>query len=223
MTKNESFKRRIRERMASTGERYTAARRSLLSRQAEGRRRVWVSEPEFTDEAVQEHTGRGWDDWCDVIEAWSGHRDGHTAIAAYLRDELGVDPWWAQGVTVGYERITGLRLPHQRSDGTFTANKSLTVVVDADRLRQLLLNDDDRDDLFGGEPTELRSRPASKSIRLKVGPGVALISLESKPNGRTRVSVAHEKLPSFDDVAEWKFFWTDWIEALDEFGGSIPV
>ncbi len=216
MTKNESFKRRIRERMATTGERYTVARQSLIDQTSGSRRRVWVSEPEFTDEVIRSNTGHGWDDWCDIIHAWPGHVDGHAAIATYLREDLGVEAWWAQGVTVSYERITGLRLPHERADGTFTADKSKTIAIDAEKLRAMLLDDDDRDDLFGGEPTELRSKPTSKSIRIAVGPGVALFSLEAKADGRTKVVVSHEKLPEFDAVAEWKFYWNDWLTALDE-------
>ncbi len=215
MTKNESFKQRIRGRMAATGERYTAARRSLIEQASTNRRRTWVSEPEMSDDAIRENTGRGWDDWCDLIDAWPNHVDGHTAIATHVREELGLDGWWSQGVTVGYERITGLRLPHQRPGGTFTADKSKTIAIDADRLRAMLLDDDDRDDLFGGEETELRSKPASKVLRIRIGPGVALIATEPKPDGRTKVTIAHERLPRLDDVAEWKFFWNEWLDALD--------
>ncbi len=112
-----------------------------------------------------------------------------------------MDAWWSQAVTGGYERITGRRLPHQRPDGTFTADKSMTISIEADRLRALLLDDDDRQDLFGGDVTELRSKTASKAIRLGVGNGVALISIESKPEGRSKVTIAHERLPTLDDVA----------------------
>ncbi len=202
--------------MATTGERYTAARQVLLEQNTQLRRRTWVSEPEFSDDVVRKQTGRGWDDWCELIDGFSGHGDGHAAIAAHLIDDLAVDPWWAHGVTVGYERITGLRRPHERADGTFAANKSKTVPVDADVLRAMLLDDDDRNDLFGGEPTELRSKPESKSIRLTVGPGVALISLERRPDGRTKVVIEHSRLREFDDVMQWKFYWDEWLEALDD-------
>ena len=214
MTKNESFKRRIRARMERTGERYAAARKSLIDQTDTGGRR-WVSEPEVSDDAVQSKTGRGWNEWCDLIEAWPGRQDGHTAIASYLRDDLGVDPWWAQTVTVGYERITGLRLPHQRPDGTFVADKSKTVTIDAAELRRMLLDSEDRRDLFPGHETALRSSPESKSIRISLGPGVASISVEPKGEDRSRVAVSHERLPTFDDVAEWKFYWAEWLEALD--------
>ncbi len=216
MTKNEHFKQRVRARMAETGERYAAARRTLMEQAGTSRRRTWVSAPEHTDEVIRANTGHGWDDWCDRIDNWPGRDGGHTAIATYVRDELGVDAWWSQAVTGGYERITGRRLPHQRPDGTFTSDKSMTISIDADRLRSLLLDDDDRQDLFGGEVTELRSKPTSKAVRLGVGPGVALISIESKGEGRTKVTIAHERLPTFDDVAESKFFWTEWLTALDE-------
>ncbi|HMO43459.1 MAG TPA: hypothetical protein PKB04_09090, partial [Phenylobacterium sp.] len=63
---------------------------------------------------------------------------GHTAIARWVREEHVPDGWWAQAVTVSYERITGLRLPGQMADGTFTANVSRTMQVDADALRAVI-------------------------------------------------------------------------------------
>lgn len=116
MTRQETFKRRIRARMEKTGERYLAARRSLIDQADKDRRRTWVAEPELSDAAICTATGRGWEDWCDVIQGWPGHGEGHTAIAAHLVQELGVDSWWAQSVTVGYERIVGQRLPHQQPE-----------------------------------------------------------------------------------------------------------
>lgn len=215
MTTQESFKRRIRERMSRTGERYGAARRSLIA-QSSGGRRTWVSEPEHTDTAVRDATGRGWDEWCDLIEAWPGHTDGHAAVASHLRSTHSVDGWWSQAVTGGWERITGRRLPNQMADGTFTASRSRTVTVDHAALRAALLDEEDRRDLFPGEVTELRSRPSTKALRVRVGPGTAVIDLAPRPDGRVTVSVAHERLPSIDDLAEWKAWWGDWLEALDE-------
>ena len=54
MTTHESFKKRVLERMARTGERYTTARQALLARSAGARPagRTWVSEPEMSEEAI---------------------------------------------------------------------------------------------------------------------------------------------------------------------------
>lgn len=216
MTKNESFKKRIRARMATTGERYTAARKILLTEATSSGERQWVSKPDLSEEAITTTTARGWNEWCDVIDASPRQTEGHTAIATYLRDTHGIDPWWAQAITVGYERITGLRLPYQRSDGTFTADKSKIVAQDSVMLRALLLDSDGRDHLFAGKKSDLLSKPSSKGIRLQIGPGVALISLDEAPDNRTKVVISHEGLPVFSDVAEWKFFWNDWLQALTE-------
>jgi hypothetical protein len=217
MTRHESFKRRIRERMSETGERYGAARRTLLA-QAGGRPggRPWVAEPEQTDEAVRAATGRGWDEWCDIVDAWPGHDGGHTAVAAHLVEVHGVAGWWAQTVTLGWERITGRRVRHQMADGTFRADRTRTVTVDHLALREALLDDEARSDLFPGLETELRSKPTAKTLRVRVGPGVAGVHLDPKPGGRVTVSVSHEKLTSPDEVAEWKAWWGDWLDALDE-------
>lgn len=215
MTKQETFKRRIRARMERTGERYTTARRALLDRERASGRRPRVSEPEMNDERVRDATGKDWDEWCDAIDRWPGRDQGHAAIAAHVEHEYGIDGWWSQAVTVGYERITGLRLPHQRPDGSFTAGKSKLVDVEAETLRELLLHDDHRRDLFPGHETELRSRAGSKTLRLGMGGGVALIDLDQRDDGRTRVGVAHEKLPDPEAVERWKFYWTEWLDALD--------
>ncbi len=228
MTSQESFKRRIRTRMASTGERYTAARRVLLDQAAKeaaaraaAGKRAWVSPPEMSDEAMTKATGKGHDEWADIIEAHTGgvdHHD-HPTVAQYLEANFDVTGWWAQSITVNYERIVGLRLPYQRSDGLFAASKTATVDVDADVLRKMLLDDEHRADLFPNRDTALRSKATSKAIRIAIGPegSAAVIGLTSLDGGeQTKVTVQHEKLPTCDDVEEWKFYWSEWLEALSQ-------
>ena len=215
MTTQESFKRRVRARMAKTGERYGAARRALIGQVTPADSRGWVSQPETSDEAVRAATGRGWDEWCALIDEQAVRDRGHTAIAAHVRG-LGVDAWWAQSVTVGYERIRGLRLPYQNHDGTFTANRSKTITVDAASLRTVLIDDIERNVLFPAFDAGLRSRPSSKNVRLSIGDTTVEIALEPAAGGRTKITVAHSRLVNADDVTIWKQFWTDWIDSLDE-------
>ncbi|HVR33228.1 MAG TPA: hypothetical protein VMS74_11040 [Acidimicrobiia bacterium] len=215
MTRQESFKRRVRARMVKTGEKYGAARRALIDQSDESGRR-WVSQPEMADAAVREATGRGWDEWCGLIDAWADDATGHSAVVSYLIDDHAVDGWWAQTVTVGWERITGRRLPYQRPDGTFAVSKSRTMQVHAADLRQMLLSDTDRVDLFPGFDTNLRSRPTTKTLRLGIGGGYALFDLAPVDDVRTKVTVSHEGLTAASEVEGWRDYWDRWLEAIDE-------
>jgi hypothetical protein len=223
MTRNRSFKRRVRERMAKTGEKYGAARRILLEQANDRDGRSWVSEPEHTDAIIRANTGRGWDEWRVLIDAWPGHEDGHGAVATWLQEEHGVPGWWAQSVTVGWERITGRRLPHQVADGTFTANRSATIVTDHLALGEMLRDDDGLADLLPGLEAERRSRPTSKNVRISLDSGVVEIAISPKDGGRATVHISHAKLSSPEEVAHWKAFWADWLAALDDGDGRRDV
>lgn len=233
MTKHESFKRRVRERMEQTGERYGAARRVLLGGLADTasaepatqpdptRRRVRVTEPEVDDLSIKRATGRDWDEWCDLIDAWPGNTGSHGAIAAHIAETYGVDGWWGQGVTVGYERITGRRVVNQMADGTFSAGKTRTVTADVAALRAGIVDDADRVDLFPGLDTQLRSKPTSKALRVGVAidgeaVGSVLFSFTPKPGGRVMLNVSHDGLPDTASVERWKQYWADWLAAIDD-------
>lgn len=229
MTKQESFKRRVRERMEKTGERYGAARRALLggfvdngptSGDAGPAGRVRASQPEVNDLSVQRATGRDWDEWCDLIDTWPGRDGGHAAIAAHVAEVYGVGGWWSHGVAVGYERITGRRGVNQMADGTFSAGKTRTVTVDVDALRASIIDDLDRRELFPGLETTLRSKPTSKALRVGVAIdgeaiGSVLFSFAPKGDGRVVISLSHDGLPDSAAVERWKQYWADWLAAVD--------
>ena len=119
----------------------------------------------MSEGSVKSATSRGWDEWCDLRDARPERLDGHTAIASFLVGEARLDGWWAQTVTVGYERITGLTpsIPTRRWNLHY--RKTRTVTVNGDWLRALLLDGGARSELFPGLGTELRSKPTSKVIR----------------------------------------------------------
>lgn len=80
----------------------------------------------------------------------------------------------------------------------------------------MLLDEDGRAALFPGLDPELRSRPTSKNVRLRLRDGVAEIAIVPKAGGRATVTVQHARLTSPDHVAFWKSYWADWMAALDE-------
>lgn len=221
MTTQESFKKRIRSRMTATGEKYSAARRALLPppRSADAPA-GWVSEPDSTDEQVRKATGRVWDEWVAIIDSGPGRDATHTEIAAWLNANSDMGGWWAQGVTVGYERITGKRLPGQMPDGTFTISRSRTLPTPPDALKALVEDDASRAAMLPDLVATRTSKPDVKSPRYALADGAdganlgsALFNFDPVPAG-TRLTVSHEKIATSAATEPWKEFWAQWLTAL---------
>lgn len=87
---------------------------------------------EFRDEIVVERTGRTRAAWFEVLDACDARTRGHKASAAFLMDRHGVAPWWAQAITVEYERARGIRSFGERSDG-FACSVQRALAVPAGR------------------------------------------------------------------------------------------
>ncbi len=71
MTRQSSFKRIVRARMAKTGESYAAARATLLSA-AEPQKpqgQAGTAMLATSDAAIRERTGHGWEEWFDTLDA----------------------------------------------------------------------------------------------------------------------------------------------------------
>jgi hypothetical protein len=148
MTERKNLKRRVRDRMEKTGERYTAARRHVVDAKSETR-----PEPDMgglgSDEAVVRATGRSRDEWFAILDEWGATARSHKEIARYLYDEQGVPGWWAQNVTVGYERARGMRAKHETTGG-FQVSASKTVAVPVERLFEAVADHDERETHFPG-------------------------------------------------------------------------
>lgn len=152
MTLQKKLKKTIRARSQKTGESYTAARRQvLLAREKvetpEQHAPVAVLEPpplqappapptpkqpsrgQVNDEAARKKTGHGLDHWFAVLDAFGAATKGHTAAAAHLNKDHGIPGWYAQGITVAYERAHGLRDMNQSCTGSFQVSVSKTVPV----------------------------------------------------------------------------------------------
>ena len=114
MPKQKDLKRVVRARMQKTGESYTTARLQLVRKKE--------PEPNYaelagmSDAAVKKATGRDWREWVAILDAEKSAEKPHRDIARYVAS-LGTPDWWSQTVTVGYERIRGLRAIGQRRGG----------------------------------------------------------------------------------------------------------
>lgn len=86
-------------------------------------------------DAMRAATGRDHEAWRALLTEAGALTWDHASTARWLIDEQGVDPWWAQGITVDFEQACKGRLPGQRADGTFSA--SITRTIPGSRLATL--------------------------------------------------------------------------------------
>lgn len=229
MSSQASLAQRVHARMAHMGELYVAARHATVSSptSAGSSTSGWVSQPEHSDQTVYHATGRRWDEWVPAIDAGPGRDATHTEIAAWLVDHAQVDAWWAQGVTVGYERITGKRLPGQMPDGTFTVSRSRTLDLSATTLRDLLEDDGSRASVVPHVTTTAVSRPGVKSPRFSVVDrddhtvlGVIQFAFDAA-GSKTRLTVTHSQLPNSPAAQAWKELWSSWLDAMEHGSASV--
>ena len=130
MTQAKKLKKQIRARARKTGESYTAARRLVLKQKASRPVRgpdAATPVPEALREGearLVERTGHGWGHWFALLDAFDAAAKGHTATARHVALDHGVDGWYAQQITVQYERARGLRGTNQRMSGEYEVSVS---------------------------------------------------------------------------------------------------
>jgi hypothetical protein len=215
MTRQKSFKRIVRARMEKTGESYAAARRSLLG--AEGPKAAAGPTMTVSDEVISNRTGRGWEEWFDLLDDWGAVERPHKQIARWLASEHGIDGWSAQSVTVSYERARELRAVGERPDG-FSVTAQKTVAVPVDRLYEAFVDESLRERWL--PDGELRERTATrpKSARFDWGDGTTrvIVGFTSKDEAKSTAALEHERLPDADEAERMRAFWRERITALKE-------
>ena len=210
MTTQQSFKRRVRARMEKTGESYTAARAQLIP----------AAEPEWeariSADKVRERTGRTWNQWFALLDEWEARDRSHPEIAAWLNAEHGVAGWWAQSVTVEYEKARGLRPPGGDRDGTLNAGASKTVAVAVERLYEAFAELELREQWLPGAPLRERTAQPNRGVRYDWGDGSTrvIVGFQAKSADKSTVAISHERLPDSESAEQMKAYWRERLAVL---------
>jgi hypothetical protein len=228
MTVDKDRKRIIRARMQKTGESYTAARARILSRtkQVEAPATVPVPVPRIdyaalagmSDDKVAAKTGRMWQEWVRVLDADGAAKMTHRDIAVLVSEKYGAPDWWSQTVTVGYERIKGLRDRGQRRDGAYEMGKTKTFNVPVKTLFDAWASDTARRRWLKGVKTTVRTATSPKTVRLQWPDNtIVVVGLTAKGDTKSVVSVVHTKLASKAASDAVKKEWTTHLDELTTF------
>ena len=244
MTRARALKSVIRTRIAKTGERYTTARRHVLAARPALRAvaapavsappvPVVAAKGSVSDATARAKTGHGLDHWFAVLDAFGAVHQGHTAAARHLHEAHQVPGWYAQGITVAYERARGVRVVNQRRDGVYevsatkvvTAGSRVVVTAFSDARQRARWTKGVEPAMAKALATALRA-PTSKGFvvqsdgqaryRYRWDDTVVQLYVYPKPAGKAQVVVAHSKLTSAEQLEARRAQWRDALTALAE-------
>jgi len=236
MPRNKDLKRLVRARMGKTGEAYTAALAHINSKpkakiasngagQSEPRTTPesavkpidYASVAGMSDEKIKAKTGCTWERWVHALDRKGAEQMSHREVAALVNEKYKVDGWWSQTVTVGYERIKGLRARGQRLDGTYEASKSRTFHVPVTKLFNAWAKAPLRRRWLNGETVKVRTATAPKSMRLGWSDNsIIAVGFMAKGKSKSAVAVQHTKLPDRETADRLKKYWSDRLDALGQ-------
>lgn len=229
MTTNKAQKKAIRARMAKTGERYTAARQHLVADAAAAadadsvtgaanETLPIVEQPGLSDEAIRKGTGKSWNEWLEILDAWGARDRTHKEIAAYVVEHFGVDGWYAQSVTVGYERMRGLRAHGQRRDGSFSGSVSKTFPVPIATLHRAWTDAAERDRWLDPGTLRVRTAQQATSARFDVVEDGSILAVwfVDKGGQKSSAQLQNEKLPTKEAAERFRVVWKERLNHLAE-------
>lgn len=217
MTTQKSFKRLVRSRMKRTGESYTAARAMLLAAEPSGH----TPQPPLatSDETIRRRTGRGWEEWFELLDEYGAADRPHREVARWVADQLGIEPlvWEAQAVTGSYERARGLRAVGQHDDG-FTITVSRTVAVSAERLFDAFVDEDQRrrwlTDASLAERTATRPKSARYDWTSDADGSRVHLVVEAKGDAKATIALSHVRLADAARADVMRAFWRERLTVL---------
>lgn len=215
MTTDKARKRAVRTRMQKTGERYAAARRHVVPADATSPLPPRVAEPTMSEAAIRKGTGRTWDEWFRLLDDWGATERTHPEIARQVHEVYGVDGWWSQSVTVGYEWARGMRQRHEVPGG-YQVSISKTIDASADDVWRDFVETRRRDRWL--DPGTLRVRPKTgtpgKSARFDDADGRTVHIYLTAKDERSSVAVTCEGLADQAEVETHRALWRDRLGAL---------
>jgi hypothetical protein len=236
MPRNKDLKRLVRTRMRKTGEAYTAAL-AHIDNTPRAKQRTndngdsasptiavsalkpvdYAAVAGMSDAKVKEKTGCTWERWVYALDRRGAAEMSHGEIARIVNEKYKVDGWWSQMITVGYERIKGLRARGQRRNGKYEAGKSRTFDVPVTKLFNAWAKAPVRKRWLDGASVNVRTATAPRSMRLD-WPDGGIIAVWFEPKGKSKsvVALAHTKLPDKETADRLKTYWSDRLDSLGE-------
>ena len=236
MTQSKKLKQRVRARMQKTGESYSVARAHVVARvdakrtartkAAADRAASSDAKGAVSEARLIEKTGHGFKRWFEVLDRFRARAKGHKAAAKHLVAEHDVSAWYAQAITVAWERARDIRVVGQTCEGSFqvSVTKALPVSADAaaDALEDARFVAEWTADMdagwaaaaregFGGPFNRAGTAP---TLRFAGPEGAVDVRITPKTDERSSIAVQIRKLDSRERLEAVRAVWKPVLAAL---------
>ncbi|TXD37745.1 hypothetical protein FRC98_08645 [Lujinxingia vulgaris] len=195
-----------------------------------------MTPPKMSADAVQKATGHSWDHWFSLLDDLGAKQMSHKAIADHLHTQQGVSGWWAQSITVAYERARGMREVGETTRG-FQASRQKTFLPNPAAAWELLISTEGLGAWLGsGAPdalhegqtfdlpdsvhVEVRTIRAGEQLRLGWTPTnadrtqVVIVWVTASASGKGTIGFTHENLPDADARESARTRWSEALNSL---------
>jgi len=166
----------------------------------------------LSEEALRNATSRSWEEWLTLLRQRGAEGLSHKDIARWLVEEHRVDGWWAQSITVEFERAIGRRAVGQTARGDFQVSVTRTLAMGKGEAfkawqRQIGRTRNFDGVAFAGEPASSRTDKRQYwRVTLANGSKVTAIAGD-KGKDSALLTVAHERLAKAAEMQRWKAYW----------------
>jgi hypothetical protein len=174
-------------------------------------------QPSMSDEAVKARTGKGWMGWFTILNKANANALPHKDVAMLLHEKHAVPGWWAQMITVEYERARGGRQKHERPDG-YSVSISKTFAAPLSKLYAATADARLRKKWFPDESFKLSSQTKDKYFRGSWGTEGARLEMGfyAKGEGKSQLAVQVSKLAKKADVEKERGRWKQALGKLND-------
>lgn len=173
----------------------------------------------ISSESVEKATGKGWDEWVEIIDKEGGREMTHKEIAQMLWDkEYLKNGWWCQMITVGYEYAHNRRTPGQTLTQGFEIGVQKMMQAPQEKLWKFINSSRGKRIWQTDAKIKLRTKKEGERLRMSYNDSVLQITLICNRNTpeKTNVNFHHEKLKNNRERNQMRKHWQKVLESISE-------
>ena len=185
-----------------------------------------MAEKSINRRTITEKTGQSLEEWTDLLDRAGFREKPHRDIAFFLNKNQGLSAWWAQEVTVEYEKVIGRRVTGQTGKTGFQLGVSRTLNTSAGELWNWLTSEKGRTWYSGiaseGIETELRVLKERSHLRLRwkmpdwTSYSTLQIRTAVKGPNKAAITIHQEKLANQKTREQMLRYWKEKMDQIEK-------